>query len=114
PIAGQDVPRRLSEAGPKTTFPKRAASFISPVEILHIALSKVPHELGASRLRLRSNKQMHVIRHQAVGVNGTTGPHGEVAELGQVSQVVAVLPEASCTVVAALNDVDGHARKGQP
>jgi hypothetical protein len=65
------------------------------------------HQRCTSSGAIRRQKQMHVIAHEAVGVNGATGLFRDIAEQGQVNKMIAFLPKAHHAIVATLNNVDG-------
>jgi hypothetical protein len=51
---------------------------------------------------------MDVICHQAVRVHGTAETLGELAQITQISEVIAFVEEAVPLVVAALHDMKAH------
>ena len=78
-VAAQDVDRRVDEARAKATLPKRAATPVAPVEVARIAASKVAHEQRTCRHVFRRNEQVHMVRHQAIGVQRTRARGEQVA-----------------------------------
>jgi hypothetical protein len=56
---------------------------------------------------------MHVIAHEAVGVDGATGLFRDIAQQSQVNKMIAFLPKTDHAIVAALNNVDGKVRHDQ-
>jgi hypothetical protein len=84
-----------------------------PIEVVGIALRKRMHQRRASSSASRRQKEMHVIAHETVRVDGATGLFRDIAEQGQVDKVIVVLPKADHAVVAALNNVDGKIRHDQ-
>jgi hypothetical protein len=87
---------------------------MAPIEVLDVALPQVAHEPRARIHRLRSEQQMDVVRHQAVGMDGAVVPLGQLPQMRQIHQVVVIVPEASNSIVAALDNMDGNARKDEP
>jgi hypothetical protein len=61
----------LRQTGSEATLPHRATTPVRPVDILHVALPQVFHHQASAVLLLRRDQQMHMIGHQAVGVNVT-------------------------------------------
>jgi hypothetical protein len=55
-----------------------------------------------------------VVSHQTIGVHLAIKLLGELFEMQQVEQVVAICAEARRTVVPALDDVSGDLGKNQP
>src|SRR6185503_7824696 len=53
-------------------------------------------------------KEMHVIRHQAEGVQGAFGLRQEIAQRRQIDEPVGVVAEARLTVVPSLNNMQCH------
>src|SRR4051812_40058760 len=92
-IASKHILRGVDQARPRASLPERARSFIAAVEILHVALTKRPHEPGARTLLCRRQKQMHMISHQAIRVEGAAGLYRQLGKTGQVNEVVGVVPE---------------------
>jgi hypothetical protein len=65
----QDIVIFLRQARTKPPHPKRPATPVSPVEILHIALPHRLHQPPGAIRRIRRNQQMHMIRHQHIGMD---------------------------------------------
>ena len=108
PVARERVMLRGNETGPKATLPERAAAPGPSVDALYVALAQIFHEEGADVRRVRRKKQVHMIGHQAIGVNGTVMPAGKKAQVTQVSKVIGIAEKAQAAIVAALDDMDGH------
>jgi hypothetical protein len=53
---------------------------------------------------------MDVIRHQAVRVQGAAGLWQQLAQRGEINQVIGLMPEAVAAIVPALNNVDRDIR----
>src|SRR5882762_4868685 len=102
PVAREHVMLRGDETGPKATLPERAAAPGPFVDALYIALAQIFHEEGAGVRRVRREKQVHMIGHQAIGVNGAVKPACKKAQGAQVSKVVAIAEKAAPAIVAAL------------
>jgi len=110
-IAGQDIGFFLQQAGAKTSLPQRAAAPVSPIDVLHIALSQRLHQLAQAVGCSRRQQQMHMIGHQAPGMDGATMFFGLLAEMIQVEAVIFLGIKARRTVVAALDQMDRNIRQ---
>jgi hypothetical protein len=75
------------------------------VDVLDIALPKLLHETRASVAGSWSNKQVHVIRHQAIGMHRAIELGGKRLHKAQVRQVIGIRKETIVAVDSALNDV---------
>src|SRR5438105_7206695 len=80
---------------------------MAAVEVLDITLAEIAHERRAALRVARREKQVDVIRHQAIGVQRALRLGREIAKVKQVDEVIAVFPETRLPVVTALNDVYG-------
>src|SRR6266850_3544629 len=108
PVAREHVMLRSNEAGPKTAFPERTAAPGPFVHALYVALAQIFHEEGAGVRRVRREKQVHMIGHQAIGVNGAVIPACKKAQVAQVSKVIGIAEKAQAAIVAALDGMDSH------
>jgi hypothetical protein len=113
PVARQDVPGRFDQAGLVPALPQAAGSLMLSIEVMGIALRQHVHQCRASCGATRRQEQMHVIAHEAVGVNGATGLLRDIAQQSQVNKMIAFLPKTDHAIVAALNNVDGKVRHDQ-
>jgi hypothetical protein len=77
---------------------------IAAVEILRVRLLQSLHEF-AERLRAALKEQVHVIRHQAVGVDPDVELDAIVFQPVEVSFVVAVATKRFSSLIAAHDDV---------
>jgi hypothetical protein len=78
---------------------------MAAVEILDIALPEVPHQAGTCAAGARRHEQVNMIRHQTVCVDRAIVLFRQLAQVGQVDEVIAVLLEARDAVISALNNV---------
>src|SRR6266850_454048 len=110
PVAREHVMLRGNETGPKAAFPERTAAPGPFVHALYVALAQIFHEEGAGVRRVRREKQVHMIGHQAIGVDGAVVPACKKTQVAQVSKVIGIAEKAAPAIVAALYDMDGHLR----
>jgi hypothetical protein len=82
---------------------------MTAIEVADIAPAKVTHEIAAAVGRLWRHQQMDMVSHQAVRVKVAVIFAGQMAQVTQVGEVVAVLSEARVTIVAPLNHVQRNA-----
>src|SRR3712207_2754103 len=66
--ANEEVAFSLDKTGFESPLPQRSASAIGSVHVLGVELSDAFHEARAPADVLRREKQVHVICHQAVGM----------------------------------------------
>jgi len=78
---------------------------------LHIALAQQLHQAPGGIRLMRRQQQMHMIRHQDVGMNRASGALRALLQLVEVISVVDIRKEAGLAVVAALDDVQSNAEK---
>jgi hypothetical protein len=83
------------------------------IEVLHITLAEVAHQTGARIGRGRSHEEMDMVCHQAVRVHRAVVSFRQLAQVREVDEIVVVTAEASSSVVAALDDMDGYAGQDQ-
>jgi hypothetical protein len=96
PVTGQEVATVLHQAGSKAAFPKRAATLVGAVDILHVALAQMFHEQSRAMLCGGCEQQVYVICHQAPGVKAALVFGGLFCGDFQEILVVTVL---NCTIV---------------
>src|SRR5438270_13999418 len=84
PIARQQIVLRLDQAGTEAPFPKAAAASIGPIYVLGVQLCDALHQLRAARACGRSEQQMDVIRHEAVGRQAARSRHEEPAQVKKI------------------------------
>src|SRR5688500_1717419 len=113
-ITAEHVPGRFRHARPESSLPECSSTLVAAIEVLHVALAEISHEEGARALRSRRNQKVYMVRHEAVRMHPAIVFLGELAQMRQVHQVIAVLLEAGQPIVAPLNDMDGYARENQP
>jgi hypothetical protein len=87
---------------------------VATIEILYIALTEISHKQGACALRVGRDQKVYMICHQAICMHLTIVFFGELAQVREVHQVIAVLLEACHPIVSALDDMRGYARKNEP
>jgi hypothetical protein len=69
PVASDQVMRGVDHARAKAALPKRARSAMAPVEVLRIALTELFHQQRAGFRQAGRQKQVHMVRHQAIRVD---------------------------------------------
>lgn len=79
---------------------------------MHIALAQQLHQAPGGIRLMRRQQQMHMIRHQDVGMNRASGALRALLQLVEVISVVDIRKEAGLAVVAALDDVQGNVGEG--
>src|SRR5437773_2590693 len=99
---------RGNETRPKAAFPERAAAPGPFVHALYVALAQIFHEEGAGVRRVRREKQVHMIGHQAIGVNGAVVPARKKAQVAQVGKVIGIAEKAASPIVAPLDHMESH------
>src|SRR5258708_2068018 len=108
PVARKNVARGFYEARSIATVPHCSGPLMLAVEVVSVSMGETVHK---RRTRIRgagSHKQMNVIGHQAVRVHGAGELLRRLLQKRKVNEVVTLLPEASHTVIAALNDMERH------
>ena len=98
PVAREHVMLRGNEAGPKATLPERAAAPGLFVHSLDVALAQIFHEEGTGVRRVRREKQVHMVGHQAIGVNRAVVPACKKAQVAQVSKVIGIAEKAQAAI----------------
>jgi hypothetical protein len=81
------------------------------VEVLDIALAKVTHESHARFGRWRREQKVDMVAHQAVRMDLAVEICGQLLEVQEVEQVVAVCSKAGSAIVAALDDMNSDSGK---
>ena len=81
-----------------------ANSAIPIIEILRVGLLQSLHEL-TKRVRAALNEQVHVIRHQAVGIDSDVELRAVMFQTVQVSFVVVIAPKRFSLLIAAHDDM---------
>jgi predicted trehalose synthase len=90
---------------------EQVANFaIAAVEILRVRLLQPLHKF-AERLRAALKEQVHVIRHQAVGVDSEMKPGAVVLQSVKVSFVIVVATECSSSLITADDDMVKKTRR---
>lgn len=112
-MAFEQIAFLLQQTGAEAPLPERTAAPISAVEILHVALSQLLHQRAGGIRCGSAEQQMHVIRHQAVGVDGAPGIVCRARQPVEIKQVIRLGIEAHRTVVAALDNMEGNFWKNQ-
>jgi hypothetical protein len=109
-VAGERVPIVGYGARPVAPFPKAAGPPAGLVDVLRIALAEELHQQRATPLLARSQKKMHVVGHQAVGMNCASILTREERQKAEINRAIRVAEEALLAVVAALPDVQSNLR----
>lgn len=100
---------RRYNGGPVTALPQGAAAGMAAVEVLHVPLAHLPHQIRAAVRARGCEQQVHMIRHQAISMHVACELPRELPEVKQVDQVVAAYAEACASIVTALDEVQRHA-----
>lgn len=98
-------------ARPKAPLPQRAAAAIGAVDVLNVSLPKSFHEPTAAIGALGRQQQMHVVGHEAMGVDGAPSCARVCMQVMQVVPVIIRCKKASTPVVAPLDQMGGNASK---
>src|SRR5688572_21192440 len=78
------------------------------VHMLNIVLVETSHQHRARAYLSWCEEQVHMIRHQTIGVHRATRVARERLEVAQIRKAISVAKEAVATVVPALNDMERH------
>jgi hypothetical protein len=76
------------------------------IDVLHVVLPQALHQHGTTFVRLGGNQEMHVIRHQAVGMHCATGLRGKLIQEAQIGEMIRLREEAPSSVISALRDMN--------
>jgi len=86
-------------------LPQMAAAFVRAVHVLRVQPVRPTHRAGQARSVAGHQQQVHMIGHQAVGINFYTQCLLEFSQVREVALEVRWLCENDLPVVAALHDV---------
>src|SRR5260221_11543826 len=112
-MATQEIAFRVHQAGVKSSLPQRSGSLVSSIEALNVALSQVFHHQRHAIRLMRREKQMNVIGHQDVRVQGALEALRQLIKQREIQFAIAVPHKASAPVHAALYDMQGKATEPQ-
>jgi hypothetical protein len=76
--------------------------------MLRIALAQALHHRLDASLARRRNQEMHVVRHQTVGVHSAAKSFRQLAQVKEIQDAVVVRLEANAAVGATLDHVRSH------
>src|SRR5574343_998348 len=107
-LASQQITLLLDQAGAESSLPQRARTAISSIHILHIALPQSLHQHPHSITGSRRQQQMHMISHQHIGVDQAARLAGIFLQPIKIEAIILVGDEASLSVIATLDDVQGN------
>jgi hypothetical protein len=97
----------------KAPFPERAAAPGGFVKALHVALIHLFHDPRASTMLVRSKKQVHVVRHEAIRVDRASILRGRDRQQSKVMLVMRFSEEARLPIDSALHQMQGNVGKDQ-
>jgi hypothetical protein len=80
---------------------------------LNVTLTEFPHQGRAVPRGTRREQQVDVIGHQAICVHRTREFLGQLAQVKEIQQAIAVRDKASGSIVAALDEVNSYMGKHQ-
>jgi len=92
-------------------LPHRACAAAAIVDDTHISATEVLHHPGRGAGLLRRREQMHVIRHQYVGMHQAAVCRCCIGEAIEIQPVIVTGIKAGCPVVAALDNVQRVTRQ---
>jgi hypothetical protein len=104
-LACEQVAVRLHERCLVPALPERSGSIVKVVEVAHVSPAQRLHRCGQRGRPLRRGEQVHVVRHEDVGVDSEAMPGGQEAQALVEVESIAVGPEDRLPVVAAHHDV---------
>jgi len=111
PIAGQHIIFTLCQARPKSPLPQGSAPAVCPVDVLHVALTQVLHQQRGAVLRSRCQQQVDMVGHQNICMHGAIEAPRQFLQALKIKTIVLLGEETRRAVIAALDDVPGHAGK---
>ena len=109
-VASEDIAGFLNQAGAEAAFPEGAGTLVCPVDVLHLTLTQDFHQQGSTFLPFGRNKQIHMIGHEAPGLQAAMMLFGLLRKNIQVTGVIALVEKTGSSVVASLDDVPGDVR----
>jgi hypothetical protein len=98
--AGEQIALAVGKARAEAPRPERAAAAIAAVDVVRMGLRQMLHQQRAALRGRRRVQQMHVVRHQAIGVHRAVEALGEAPQMLQIEGVVRRFEEAGRAIVA--------------
>jgi hypothetical protein len=108
-LTGKQISLRLHERRPKAAIPKRAYSTVLSIDVPNVAASHRNHRAREIVFSNWRHQEMHVIRHQHVSVQRDLCAPQNLAQQGEVADVILFGEEARAPVMSALNHVNRNA-----
>lgn len=108
-VAVHQVVAAVHDAGFVAPFPECAGTVVGLIDVADVPS---PERLQGPRdgaCALRGEEQVHVVRHQHVGVHRTAFALGDLLQFPPVAEVVGFGEEAGLAIVATLHDMLGKA-----
>ncbi len=112
-VAQQQVLLGIHQTRLEASLPQGPASLVDAIHVLHVPPSQALHEPGDAVLPLRAHEQVHVVRHEHVGVQVAAVLVRALPEPVQIEAIVLLRKEAGLPVVAALHYVQRNLREIQ-
>lgn len=110
-MASEKVAPGVDETRLEAPLPKGSAATVTGVETCHVTTAELLHHRRYHAPSCARHEQVDVIGHQHVGVDSAVVLTGSVREVLPVGGIVILGEETRLPVVAALDDVLGHARQ---
>lgn len=109
--AGEQIVVLLNQTGTETAFPETTAAPVSPVDVLHMALTERLHDAARRARIVGTHEQMDRVGHQYTGVHATALPARMISQPVEVVLAVVRCEKAGLAVVSALNPMQWYAGK---
>jgi len=95
----------LNGAGLEPAFPQRAGPPVGPVDVLHVTATYRLHQPAGALRRLRRNKEVNVVGHEHIGVDGTAIIGSRFLQPVEVTVIILFGEETRLPIDAALHEV---------
>lgn len=92
-------------------LPQRAGATIAIIDIAHVTSPQRLHHPSDLPAGPRCHKQVHMIGHQHISMDGTIFAQTDLPQLVQIADAVNILEEARQTIITALHDMLRHLGK---
>jgi hypothetical protein len=103
--AGEKVGFGLDQAGFVSAFPQAAAAAVAFVDVLDVAPADGLHEPGGAFRFVRCDKEVDVVGHEDVGMDGAVPIASRFLQPVEVTVIVLLGEETGLAIDAALHDV---------
>ena len=111
-VARQEIRFRLHQTCPVAPFPSGARAVVRRVALLHIPTAYGLHDLGETVCLVRGHPQVHMIRHQHIGMHAAVIRRGSGVQTLPVHAVIVRVQADWLAIMPALDDMLGHIHKG--